>query len=122
MVRRQRGGAIPEETDVLDAIQSTQTTESRRPRSAPFDPVIADRLLDLLSTDDAFRRRFKKRPDLALADIGHVVPQGTASPYGCFFGVELASKARIAEAREQIRSMLQRGLSMTVPVLDSRTR
>ena len=40
-------------------------------KSAPLDPKVADKLLDLLSTDNEFRRLFKKDPQAALAKVGH---------------------------------------------------
>ncbi|MGO4221684.1 NHLP-related RiPP peptide [Lysobacter sp. TAF61] len=47
-----------------------------KPRTAPFDPVVADRLLALLSTDDAFRLQFQHSPQDALASIGFAPPAG----------------------------------------------
>ena len=45
-------------------------------KSAPLDPKVADKLLDKLSTDNEFRRLFKKDPAAALAKVGHVIPAG----------------------------------------------
>lgn len=89
-----------------------------KPRTAPFDPVVADRLLALLSTDDAFRLEFQRSPMAALASIGFSPAAGDIW-FDCFFGISLASKAQIAEARDEIRSMLLSGLDQTTPKLDT---
>lgn len=45
---------------------------------APLDRKTAERLLHLLSTDNAFRRQFKSNPGQALASLGHVDAVGMA--------------------------------------------
>jgi putative modified peptide len=110
--------------------QESSATSHARPnrRTAPLDPQVADRLLDLLSTDDAFRRLFTREPGRALAQVGFIRPEGATAPNDCFWGItQLASKAQIAQARDEIRLMLTRGLAQTAPQLDaglaaSRTR
>jgi putative modified peptide len=87
-------------------------------RTAPFDPAVADRLLALLSTDDAFRELFQLAPHEALKQVGYRPAEGEAW-LGCFFGIELASKAQIAEARSAIRNMLLSGLAQISPLLDT---
>lgn len=83
--------------------------------------AIADRLLDLLSTDNAFRRAFKKDPAAALLQIGHVPAEGgdaaaELAHLRASLAVErLASKERISRSREEIRKMLTHGLSM-IPI------
>ncbi|MHB8912072.1 MAG: NHLP-related RiPP peptide [Lysobacter sp.] len=94
-------------------------TTAKKQRSAPLEPQVADRLLDLLSTDDMFRQ-LKRHPGKALAQVGFVESTSAPSPFGCFFGIsQLASKAQIAEARGEIRAMLTPGLSQTTPNLDA---
>lgn len=102
--------------------QESNTATYARParRTAPIDPQVADRLLDLLSTDDAFRRLFTRDPGKALAQVGFEKAAGEYSPEGCFWGIsQLASKAQIAQARDDIRLMLTRGLAQTSPGLDA---
>jgi putative modified peptide len=82
--------------------------------TAPFDPAVADRLLDLLSTDDGYRALFQRDPRAALAQVGHVL----SSDEVCFFGITLASKERLLEARSGIKGMLLSGLSQQTPKLD----
>ena len=42
--------------------------------TAPLSPEVSDRLLDLLSTDDAFRDLFQAEPLTALRSIGYQSP------------------------------------------------
>lgn len=95
-------------------------TTAKKQCSAPLEPQVADRLLDLLSSTDAFRRLFKRNLGKALKQVGFVESTSAPSPFGCFFGnSKLASKAQIAEARDGIKAMLTRGLSHTTPQLDA---
>lgn len=85
-----------------------------------MDLQVADRLLDLLSSNDAFRRLFKRNLSKALEQVGFVESISAPSPFGCFFGIsKLASKAQIAEARDGIKAMLTCGLAHTAPQLDA---
>ena len=99
--------------------------------TAPLAPAIADRLLDLLSTDDLFRERFQRDPLAALRSIGHepgAPSQMTAcgeslgampQPFAECKVQELAPKETIAAARGEIRAMLLRGLAQETPKLDA---
>jgi putative modified peptide len=100
-------------------------------KTAPLDAELADRLLDLLSTDDAYRTRFQHDPRGALAEIGYVAPTRArmtacgslpvASPEAlvdCKVE-ELAPKEAIAAARAEIRAMLLQGLTQQTPKLDT---
>lgn len=49
------------QTAVLES-RSTTAKPAAKKRSAPLDPQVADRLLDLLSTDDTFRQLFQTSP------------------------------------------------------------
>jgi putative modified peptide len=116
------------------AIKKTGVT-----KSAPLDPKVADKLLDLLSTDNEFRRLFKKDPQAALAKVGHpeakaavaalrkgppftppgppaVIPPTTAS---CCQVQRIAPKADIIKARTELRSMLTSSLAQTPPALEA---
>ena len=99
--------------------------------SAPLDPQIADRLLDLLSTDDDFRARFQHDPRAALYEIGYESPAAALMTACGAFPVaqpealidckvdELAPKEAIKAARDEIRRMLTSGLGQTPPRLDA---
>lgn len=104
--------------------------EGEGKKTAPLDPKIADRLLDLLSTDDGFRELFAKDPKAALGQVGYqadatVAARGEnaaealASSDGCCKVSALASKEVILEARDAIRSMLTSNMSQIIPQLDS---
>jgi putative modified peptide len=110
---------------------STTTNGGAKQRTAPLEPKIADRLLDLLGTDDGFRDLFRDDPLAALRTIGYESPTpGKMTACGLMPAVELepfaeckvqhlASKADILSAREEIKSMLTRGLAHTTPQLDA---
>lgn len=100
-------------------------------KSAPLSPEIADRLLDLLSSDDAYRSRFQHDPRAALYEIGYESPTPAkmtacgAMPLAmpetlidCRVD-ELAPKEAIKAARTEIRLMLTSGLGQTPPRLDA---
>jgi putative modified peptide len=102
-----------------------------KPLTAPLDPALADRLLDLLSTDDLFRERFQRDHLAALRTIGYespnpgqmtacgeVVPEASTEPFRDCKVKQLASKNVISEARGEIKAMLLSGLDQTVPQLD----
>lgn len=86
-------------------------------KTAPLDPQIADRLLDRLSTEDAFRELFQNDPRTALEQVGYQAPPEAF--HSCCKVQELASKETIAKAREAIREMLISGLAYTTPQLDA---
>lgn len=99
--------------------------------TAPLNAELADRLLDLLSTDDLFRERFQRDHLAALRSIGYESPApGLMTACGTLPAqqpeafrdckvTELAPKEAIAGAREEIRSMLLSGLDQTTPKLDT---
>ncbi|GAB3387091.1 NHLP-related RiPP peptide [Lysobacter fragariae] len=100
-------------------------------QSAPLSPEVADRLLDLLSTDDAYRARFQADPGSALYEVGYQKPApaqmtacGTmpvAMPEALIDCKvqNLASKEVISAARAEIRAMLTKGLAQSSPSLDA---
>jgi putative modified peptide len=100
-------------------------------KSSPLDPKVADKLLDLLSTDNEFRRLFKKDPQAALAKVGHpeakaavaalrkgppFTPPGPPAMippvWGCMSVQRIAPKADIIKARETLKSYFMSGLTM----------
>lgn len=103
-------------------------------QTAPLDPNIADRLLELLSTDDLFRERFQRDHLSALQSIGYkpptpgsmtacgTMPAAVLEPFADCKVRKLAPKEVIRASREEIRSMLLRGLDQTVPKLDTGDR
>jgi putative modified peptide len=107
-------------------------------KSAPLDPKVADKLLDLLSTDNEFRRLFKKDPQAALAKVGHpeakaavaalrkgppFTPPGPPAMippvWGCASVQRIAPKAAIIKARTELKLMLTSGLGQTPPALEA---
>ncbi|MFJ4906416.1 NHLP-related RiPP peptide [Streptomyces sp. NPDC093249] len=70
---------------------------------------VVDRLLDLLSTDDRFRRLFARNRHAALVEAGCALSEErlrAASPFSCLAVDRLASKEVIAGAREELRAHL----------------
>ena len=74
---------------------------------------VADRLLDRLSTDDAFRALFDSNPRAALREVGHVTPEQFrdikgADPVLCLYSrkTPLASKEAIREACGALKARL----------------
>ena len=103
---------------------------STKTRTAPLPVEVADRLLDLLSSDDLFRERFQRDHLAALRSIGYESPTpGQMTACGAVPAAQpeafrdckvrqLASKEAIAAAREEIMGMLMKGLAQTTPQLD----
>jgi putative modified peptide len=100
-------------------------------QAAPLDPKVADRLLDLLSTDNEFRRLFKKDPHAALVKAGWKPPKAeaptlakarkgppftppgpppVAPPVMCLQVDRIAPKEQIIKSRDALRAMLTSGL------------
>lgn len=101
-------------------------------RAAPLDPKVAGKLLDKLSTDNEFRRLFKKDPKAALIQAGYKSPKGDLAAAaeldricGCMSVQSIAPKASILSSRDSLHALLTAGLGMTpiqlnVPSTDSR--
>lgn len=95
--------------------------------TAPLQPKIADRLLDLLGDSDKFRELFQQDPAYALQLVGHEGPSAlearadasTPSISGCLSVRELASKDVIRAARTELRTMLLAGLAQISPLLEA---
>lgn len=71
-----------------NAIKLESTAPSSKKTSARIDPQVADRLLELLGTDDVFRQLFKNDPKQALQKVGFVESATEASPAMCLVGIE----------------------------------
>lgn len=99
------------------------------PKTAPMEPKIVDRLLDLLGDSDKFREMFQNDPAAALELVGYREPvaanaltaatAGSVSIAGCISVNQLASKETIQATRNDLRSMLLGGLSQIAPHLDA---
>ncbi|HEU4775146.1 MAG TPA: NHLP-related RiPP peptide [Lysobacter sp.] len=79
----------------------------------PLDPNVADKLLELLSTDDEFRTLFKQDAEKALSQVGYFLPAGAPS-LRCTQVEHLASKDEVAESREALKSHLTATGPLTV--------
>lgn len=77
---------------------------------APLDPKTIKKLLDGLTTDTEFRRKFRRNAKTALESIGYVAPtDGSAHAGQCLQlleGTSLASKDKIAAARGKLEKSL----------------
>jgi len=74
-----------------------------------MDSHVMKKLLDGLTKDEAFRKKFQESPDAALASIGYVVPAGETSAAGCLklaAGEKLASADSIAAARPKLEAAM----------------
>ena len=90
--------------------------QTKGPAPAPLEPKVARKLLDLLSTDNDFRRLFKKDAHAALVKAGYKAPAGTdatqiaaVSGAGCMqlkAGARIAPKANILRDRAKIEANL----------------
>lgn len=74
-------------------------------------PDVADRVLDALQNDPAYRERFRKNPRLALEEKGHAeaADPGIAHDDGiwaCFQVSRLPGEAEIAATREALKAQL----------------
>lgn len=105
--------------------------------TAPLGAEIAGKLLDLLSSDDGFRQRFKDDPVAALQSMGYrdlassaksLQPtQALAAPFSACSVANLASKEQFAAAKEVLMDDLMKGLAYNTPtfeadILERRTR
>jgi len=74
--------------------------KKKGPGPAPLDPKVTKKLLDRMSTDNDFRRLFKKDAGAALAQVGYRVEAGATPAGGC---MQLKSGARIAPKTKIVR-------------------
>lgn len=82
-------------------------------KPAPLDPKVTKKLLDKLSTDNDFRRLFKKDAGAALAQVGYKVEAGATSVVGC---IQLKTTDRIAPKDKIVRdrAKLEQAMSSIV--------
>lgn len=72
----------------------------------PLDSKTADKLLDLLGSDNEFRRLFKKDAAAALAKVGYAPAKDLPAQDFGKVG-RIAPKAEIMAARTQLKSYLE---------------
>lgn len=95
---------------------ATKKTTGASGKTAPLDPKVAGKLLDKLSTDNEFRRLFKKDPKAALISVGYKEPleDGTSGKrrriYDCCTVDRIAPKADIIKARAALLELLLAGM------------
>lgn len=86
-------------------------------KAAPLDPKVAGKLLDKLSTDNEFRRLFKKDPKAALSSVGYKEPKaataGVKQVYDCCGVDSIAPKADIVKARDALLQTFVAGLGQS---------
>lgn len=95
---------------------------------APLDPKVVKKLLDLLSTDNEFRRLFKKDAHAALLKAGHKPPvalksaaatTSATSAGACLqmtAGSRIATKSQITRDRQKLEQVLGVPFSFMCPV------
>jgi putative modified peptide len=74
-----------------------------------MDPHVVKKLLDGLTKDEAFRKKFQEDPGAALASIGYVVPAGETSAAGCLTlaaGETLATADAIEAQRTKLEASM----------------
>lgn len=79
----------------------------------PLDPTVADKLLQLLSTDDEFRELFVRDREAALTQVGYSEPANASIQ--CNTVSNIASKEDIAAAREELKQHLTSNAALTNP-------
>lgn len=99
------------------------TRNSGKQPLPPLDSKVVRRFLDLMSTDNEFRRLFKKDAQAALVKAGWKPPKGPPDSippaYGkCMqmkAGQSIASKTQIARDRARYEALLTQEVGFNVP-------
>lgn len=88
--------------------------------AATLDPAVVRKLLDGLSSDNEFRRLFKKDPKAALLASGHKVAKGDATGEQaldqmcrCLKIDRIAPKDAIIRSRDALEEQLQLAMGMS---------
>lgn len=92
--------------------RNVANAEGNEQGHAPLDAQTADKLLELLSTNDQFRELFTSDRQAALAQVGY--PDAAEPSIQCTSVDQLASKEEIAQAREELKSVLTSQAALTV--------
>lgn len=101
-------------------------------KTAPIDAETAEKLLELLGTDDDFRQRFQENPFAALESIGYssdslslvgssLEADSLLQPFSSCSVIQLAGKDQILAAKEELTATLMRGLAYNTPTLEAET-
>lgn len=102
------------------SMQHAQSAATDKPQAVPMSRQAAIKLVDLLATSDEFRGVFMRDARMALETWQFDQDTIDWFWWDCKMGInQLASKEIIAEARDEILSMLVAGLNQTTPQLDS---
>ena len=97
-----------------------RTESSGKPRTVPMNRQAAIKLVDLLATSDEFRDVFMRDARVALETWQFDQDTIDWFWWDCKMGIsQLAPKEVIAEARDEIVSMLMGSMAQTTPKLDS---
>lgn len=75
-------------------------------KTASLEPKVVNKLLGLLSTDNEFRRLFKKDPAAGLIKAGYKGLALENSSLACMSVANIATKQEIAASRVEINSYL----------------
>lgn len=94
--------------------------KGKGPAPAPLDPKVARKLLDLLSSDNDFRRLFKKDAHAALVKAGYRMPAGVAAQDAAAVSggecLQLQASDRIAPKEKIQRDRAKLESAMTLPM------
>lgn len=94
--------------------------KGKGPAPAPLEPKVARKLLDLLSSDNEFRRLFKKDAHAALVKAGYKAPAGTdparASTVSGGECMQLAPGDRIAPKQQIARDRAKLEATLGLPI------
>ncbi|WP_181902874.1 NHLP-related RiPP peptide [Lysobacter soli] len=102
--------------------QEVRTETSGKARTVPMSRPAAIKLVDLLATSDEFRDVFMRDARMALETWQFDQDTIDWFWWDCKMGInQLASKEVIAEARDEIVSMLMAGLNQTTPDLNAKS-
>lgn len=87
-------------------------TSSMIPPKPLLSPADAEKLLDLLCSDDDFRQSFSLDPASAMARIS---PEASAACETCEFAGQLATKEEFQDARQRLLEHLAATAAFFVP-------
>ena len=90
------------------------TSQDENAPQPPLSNAQAVQLLELLTTDNAYREQFIKDPAAALSQIGY---DGPFEAIGWLDPVNLPSKQELEQALEQLRQVEQGSNKMAMTVL-----
>jgi putative modified peptide len=101
-------------------------------KTAPIDAETAEKLLELLGTDDDFRQKFQEDPSAALEAIGYsseglesaasnLESASLLQPFSACSVLKLASKDQILAAKQELTATLVQGLAYNTPTLEAET-